>query len=348
MKKSNALIAIAAAMFFFSCKKETKSIDQNQISLGKNLTSSLSAQVTGSTTKVFIGGGNSYAGLIQGTASQSAYVMANVDGWYINDFALNGKPASYISDAYNRFTNKNAFYESDFYALTGTDPANNTTKDVTNINRFTTAGFNVAYATLNTNYSSARKYGLKTGNTNRPVLRMIAPWTIGGNFFDGSHTYHNATYNFDKTNTDLQNEIKNCQGSATDGPWELWTEGTTGEGRNSMRLRLNPLAAGGSATLVQYVKSINTNFTTMVMMAPDMGNGQQYLDYVKDCVRIHERADLGPSKPTIYVLSYYGPPATYDNCPILPETDASGNPAQTFAGAAYWLIKHLKGEPGYN
>ncbi|GAA4310150.1 hypothetical protein [Compostibacter hankyongensis] len=267
---------------------------------------------------VYIGGARSYAGIVGGDSLQSQYIRAHADGWYINNFAMDkySGDSAYCGEAYKRFYSRNVFYETDFTYATDHE-------DSVYIDRFIASGFKVTYATVNRDYSPARKYTLKYQDSNRPVLRMVAPWKVYGDFNDSR-------------NADLQNDIKNCQGSATDGPMTLWSANT-----GYMRIRPGALA-GGSATLVQWTRSVNAHFTTMVMMAPNESTGKQFLNRVKDCVRMHERFN---ASPTIYVLSFYGP-ATF-TCPVLPETSAPNVPDTTFAGAAYWLMRHVNGDPGF-
>lgn len=297
-----------------SCRKEIKETSPG--APAEALSGMAATPQVAGTSQVYLGGYRSYAGIVQGDPAQSSYVRANADGWYINNFGMAAdQSAAFCQAAYDRYAHKNVFYETDFSHATEAE-------DQANIDRFITAGFRVTYATLNRDYTPQRKYVLQHRDPNRPVLRMVAPWQVYGNFYDSR-------------NADLQWDIRNCQGSSTDGPMTLWSANT-----GNMRIRVinGEGHAGGSATLVQWTKAQNPNFSTMVMMAPNESSGAEFLARVQDCVRMHERFNASPG---IYVISFYGP-ATF-TCPVLPE-QVNGQPAPTIAGAAYWLIKHLRGE----
>jgi hypothetical protein len=269
--------------------------------------------------QVYVGGGLAYNEFTGNNDSKWSYVRANATGWYVNNFNLlrfkNPKDKrQYAEKIAAKFANKTSFYETDFLVTS-------LNEDKENIDVLRAAGVNPVYTTLNRGFTTERKNGLKWRDANRPLLAMVPPWQVKGDFNKSS-------------NSELQNIIKRCQGSSTDGPMTLWADNI-----GNMRIGSNG-EAGGSASLVKWTKKINSKFVTMVMMAPNESNGAEFLARVKDCVRMHERFD---ARPTIYVLSFYGP-ARFDKCPILPELDSKGNPANTFAGACYWVMKHVRGE----
>jgi hypothetical protein len=269
---------------------------------------------------VYVGGGLNYSSMSNpANDSRWSFVRTNANGWYLNNFMLRDRTASestaYCRAIADRMSNKNAFYETDLRFATDLE-------DKGNIDEIR-GSFNLRFATVNGGYTSARRDALKWRDAGRPVMRMIPPWQVGGDFA-------NASFG---ENRQLQNDIRNCQGSATDGPMTLWTANS---GKFRIRDNFSPARAGGSSTLVNWVKSINSGFQTMVMMAPNESNGPEFLSRVQDCVRIHERFG---SSPKIYVVSFYGPPRF--TTPVLPES-VSGRPAATMMGATFWIINHLR------
>jgi len=260
------------------------------------------------------------------------FICENVDGWYVNNFALRRPQAEeHIRIIAEKIKSGAVYYETDFRHATQEEDDRN----LTMLMKY----FDVKYCNINQAAKATleefaqRRDTLKKGNPKRHVHVMVAPWQVGGNFFDPGFKHNKA----------LQNLVKRVQGTATDGPLSLWR-------------RDQGHMVDGSVSTVKYCDYLNKNFTPMIMMAPNETNGLEFFDAVRDCVRTHE---VNNAVPDIWVMSFYGPPF-FHNCPVMPESwrnDGNAkqyqhgypwdnvlgqNPAQTFMGATWWLINHIK------
>jgi len=256
------------------------------------------------------------------------YVRRNVAGWYINNFALRaaGDDApSLIARMGDRFNSVSCYYETDFLSSSEEEDMRNLLNlrkrwmiDYIAINR-------LSYATLEA--FAYRRAAIHSIVPNCPILLMVAPWKVAGDFRNPSFA-QNAT---------LHERLLRCQGTATDGPLPLWAESFP-YGRNFMRERLDR-EPGGSVTTVLYPRSLNPNFKTSIMLAPNEFAGESFLSAVQDCVYTHTEAN---AIPDMWVITHYGPDR-FHNLPTLPETYDNLASATTLTGAAHWLLKHYGG-----
>lgn len=241
------------------------------------------------------------------------YVRRHADGWYINNFALDDDDAKQlVSEASSVFANKKVFFESDM-------GASNVRKDKSILKLLSTE-FEIPFCCLNNctghglSAFAERRKALKEATEDRRILVQIAPWTLGGDIVLGQ-------------NDAIRNLVRHANGTATDGPMSHW--------RNDYQEFRE-----GTASTVLWTEEQNPNLRTMVMFAPNQLNGKQFFDSVVECVKYLEAKD---AVPDIWAFSFYGPDRFHD-CPVLPESfGADDRPANTFMGAAYWLIKRIKG-----
>lgn len=264
-------------------------------------------------TQVFIGGGDNSAGAFDkylAHPEQWTFTRANASGFYINTFALttdtadvtqNGK----LSQMRGLFANDNVFYETDYLKM-------DDYSDKVKIDILRAQGWNVAYATCNRGLDANRISALQW-RAWRPVLAMIAPWTINGDIT----TDPNAEY-----------LINICSGSATDGPMGYWW------------IDYNQMHTG-SYSMANY--SHLNNKKAMCMIAPYSAgqtnwNDTQFLRIGQICVRQHENNSVAPE---LWAISYYA--AQVETHAVTPESNSDGSPYPSVTGMAYWLINHLRG-----
>lgn len=275
----------------------------------------------GDKPKVFIGGDNSPKNAWPGDGvvkqyldqpDQWSWVRQNMDGYYVNNFAIEEVDDSrndWIGQIASLLNNKQVFYESDM-AHSSRDSDE---KKIRILSKY----FDVKYAALNKDggnpidprFSTDRIDGLKS-NGDRPVLAMEGPFAIKGSI----HSPEAKLW---------RDAIEAMDGSATDGPLGLWStdhEGMKGATRDSV------FYAHGGAKLA------------MVMLAPYTSNNEaEFLKSGQECVRWLEKEKASPD---IWVISYYASDLKW--FPITPEKNLDDSPAATVSGLAYWLINHLQ------
>ncbi len=275
----------------------------------------------GAYPRVYIGGGDNAPGAFNGylgDTSHWTFVRANADGYYVNNFALNTNTGDTtqnhnLSTMASLFTHKNVFYETDADRATGADD-----KVKIDIMR---QWFNVTYATINKSAPADRVVDLQWREW-RPVMFMVAPWEVGGNFNNSS----NAT---------VQGEVTSTWGSTIDGPSGYFRDNT-----GSMQ--------NGCYTLGQFSKShgelsefMIATYTSGTNSGSASANGAAFLSAGQTMVRDCENHSASPD---IWVISYYA--AQVQVYAVTPETTSAGAPGGTVTGLGYWLINHLR-DPGH-
>lgn len=261
------------------------------------------------------------------------FVRQNADGFYINFIEMNwaaqgknGKSQATLNRTAALFTHQNAYFESD-YKLDGQNEAD----DDRDIDMLQSAGFRVPYTSLNTGWDVARYKNLKTYHLlphQPPRYSFVqdGPWTINGDIKGDVSTgglYPNAEY---------RKQIDQADGDTTDGPLGYWFY-DPGVGFNKMQ--------SGSYSMVRYAHAQGK--PAVVMVCP-YGAGISTYDaktmYVRtgeDCVRRHEDND---AEPEVWDVFEYA-----TSIGAVPE-QTNGAPAQNSTTAmAYYLIKHIKGDP---
>lgn len=267
-------------------------------------------------TQVYVGVADQWADLLSHPTEWS-YVQQNADGLYLNFIQLHGIGfnAQATCNAYaSLFTHKKAYYESDMNETQAHE------QDY--INRLQTAGFTIPYTSLNYGWSAPRQSGLKTyalpyGQAPRLCMVQQGPWCIGGDILG----------NKDPNNANYRTWITQADGDSTDGPMGFWLVN-----QSSMQ--------EGSYSMVRYAHSLGKK--AVVMICP-YGAGistydpGRFLSVGQTCVRIHED---NHAEPDIWSVFEYG-----TGIAAVPE-QSGGVPVNSTTGMAYYLIKHIKGDPG--
>jgi len=249
-----------------------------------------------------------------------SYVSENADGFYINFIELDSMYKQDTLNAYGKiFTNKNALIESDMNS--------SLEKEKGYINMLQTAGFTVPYTSINYGWSNVRRdnlknYALKPGQDPRLCFVQQGPWVIGGTILGSNgpaKPYSNADYRSWTTQSD---------GMSTDGPMGFWLT-------NKDKMK------AGSYSMVKYAHSLGKK--ALVMIAPYGGleksyNPSMYLALGITCVKEHEDSD---AEPDIWSVFEYA-----TSIAAIPEKKTNGAPINSTTGMAYYLIKHIKGDPG--
>lgn len=257
--------------------------------------------------KIFMGASNLTAYMTlscSGLGDQWRYVRNHIDGWYTNNFQMKRGDIRLIAPLIG---DKPIAYETDFISSA-------TYEDELNMKSLLRWFPSVEWTTINRAADSTdskfaeRREILQYGNANRFLLVMVPPWRL----------------NDEELRSQLQNKVKHAQGTATDGPMPLWMED-----RGDMMLN--------SVRTIQWVRKLNPNFKTMVMMAPCEFTGSEFMGAVQHCMMYHK---IQQALPDYWVFSFYGPDK-FHNCPIFPETYDSGKAADTFTGAVYWALKRF-------
>lgn len=247
------------------------------------------------------------------------YVRQKSDGLYANFIELgNWYNQSIVNNYASLYTNKNAYIESDMNATLSDEQGY--------IDKLQSAGFTIPYTSLNYGWDATRQANLKTyhlpsGQSSRLCFVQDGPWCIGGDI-----TGNNGTGAF--TNAQYRSWINQADGDSTDGPMGYWY---TNQGQMQ----------SGSYSMVNYAHSLGKQ--SVVMLCPyDCGvssyNASMFLSTAESCVRAHEDHNAEPD-----VWSVFEYAITID---AVPEKDAGGMPHNSTIGAAYYLLKHLNGDPG--
>ena len=280
----------------------------------------LAITLPSSGVEVYVGVADQWMDLIK-SPDEWRYVRQNADGLYLNFIQMGhdggvGFDKQETCNAYaNLFTHKNAFYESD---------TNETMqKEQDYLLRLQAAGFTIPYTSLNYGMIAERQSNLKTyalpqGQAQRLCICQNGPWDVGGKILGDTPA----------ANLALRSNIAQSDGASTDGPMGYWH---TDQG--SMR--------AGSYSMVKYAHSLGKK--AVVMICPYHANVAGY-DPTKDflavgqsCVRMHEDNDADPDIWSVFEYA--------TTIAAVPE-QISGAPAISSTGMAYYLIKHLKGDPG--
>jgi hypothetical protein len=268
-------------------------------------------------TEVYVGVADQWADLLK-SPTQWSFVQQNADGLYVNFIQLGGIGFNVQSNcnAYaNLFTHKNAYIESDMNETQAHE------QDY--INRLQRAGFTIPCTSLNYGWSATRQNGLKTcalpkGQAPRLCLVQEGPWDIGGDIL-GDKDSKNAKY---------RSWMIQADGDSTDGPMGFWQ---VNQG----------LMQEGSYSMVKYAHSLGKK--ALVMVCPYGAGISGYnpqTDFLKigeSCVHMHEDHN---AEPDIWSVFEYA-----TSIAAVPE-QSGGAPLNSTTGMAYYLIKHLKGDPG--
>jgi len=278
---------------------------------------------TSAGVQVYFGTADWFADLTNYPA-QWTYIRQNADGLYINFWQLQHpgfQDAATCQIFANLFTKKNAFFEND---LTQATLAN----DQTYVDRLQSAGFTLPYTSMNPSVSvdytfpadraqNLQMYSLPNGQPQRPCMAQNGPWTMGGDVL-GNTGDDNPSYRAAVTNSD---------GISTDGPLGYWYGNV-----QSMQ--------AGSYSMVKFAHSLGKK--AVVMLCPYAAGVSGYnpaTDYVKvgtSCVRMHEDNDADPDIWSVFEYA--------TTIAAVPE-QSGGVPAVSVSGMAYYLLKHIKGDP---
>jgi hypothetical protein len=264
---------------------------------------------------------------------QWSYVRHNADGFYINFIEMHwaakgqqGHSQETLNRTASLFTHKNAYFESDYH-LDGQNEAD----DDLDIDMLQKAGFKVPYTSLNTGWDARRYRNLKTYHllpNQKPRYSFVqdGPWTIDGDIkgdISNGGLFSNAEY---------RRQMDGADGVSTDGPLGYWFH-DPGVGFNKMQ--------SGSFSMVNYAHAEGK--PAVVMLCPygagvsDYDAKTMYVSTGEDCVRRHEDAD---AEPQVWDVFEYA-----TTIGAVPE-QVNGAPAQNSTTAmAYYLIKHIKGDP---
>ena len=257
--------------------------------------------------------------------AQWTYVRQNADGLYINFWQLQHPGFQDLSTCQtfaNLFTKKNAFFENDLTQAT-------LTNDQTYVDRLQSAGFTLPYTSMNPSFSvgytfpadraqNLQMYALSNGQPQRVCVAQNGPWTMGGNVL-GNTGDDNPGYRAAVTNSD---------GISNDGPLGYWYGNV-----QSMQ--------AGSYSMVKFAHSLGKK--AVVMLCPYAAGVAEYnptTDYVTvgtSCVRMHEDNDADPDIWSVFEYA--------TTIAAVPE-QSGGVPAVSVSGMAYYLLKHIKGDPG--
>lgn len=260
--------------------------------------------------EVWIGGSRAWPDLISTKGRDRwRFLQANVDGFYINNFAMRHKGAVEavgkrrdLEAVRDLLAHKDVFYETD--RIHDSD-----TFDRESLDLFRDAKLNWVASTINYGTDATRTATLTTGGT-RPLYYMFGPWHGGGDIARPE-------------NDVLRANILAASGGAVDGPVTQWRKN-----------------AGGMHTMcytaIRWCHANGKKF--LYLLAPNE-SGEDFLAESQKLVHGMEDNDANPD---IWAISFYGPQVFRDKLETLPESSADGRPAETFCGAAYWLLHHLR------
>ncbi len=244
------------------------------------------------------------------------FVRQHASGFYINFINLLGLGPSDFYLLSSEMTHKDAYYESDSRntGLGGFPDGGQFSRSLERheLEALLRGGFTVPYASLNYGVDSDKLSDLEhigmPANKIRPVLTQCGPWTISGDILSSNPE---ATY--------MRKCMAHTAGMSTDGPLSLWL---ANQGQMQQ----------GSFSIVKYAHTLHK--LAAVMVTPyNLDPLSLWLKTAQQCVRQHEDADASPD---MWIVFEYA-----TSTPTLPETDASGHPADTITGMAYWLLHHL-------
>ena len=270
---------------------------------------------SGSRAEVWIGGSRAWPDFVApGKKKQWTFLQQNADGFYINNFALRltDKSLKLAPTQQGRLEelramrglmkSPKAFYE--------TDQENaNDTFDQAAVKMFAPAGFRLSGVTINRGTNPARTRIL-TDSGRLPLYYMFGPWHGGGDI-DRSE------------NEKLRAGISGASGGAVDGPVTMW------------RKDAGQMKAMCYST-IRWCHAHGKKF--LYLLAPN----ESGRDFLKETMALAHDMENNDANPDIWAVSFYGPQSFRDKLETLPEKEADSRPAETFSGAAYWLIHHLR------
>lgn len=285
-----------------------------------NVSVSISVMITQPASKrveVYVGVADNYMDQIKSPTKWS-YVSQNADGFYINFIELDSMYKQSTIDSYGKlFTNKSAIIESDMNS--------SLEKEQEYINKLQSAGFTIPYTSLNYGWDKERQdnlktYALKDGQEPRLCFVQDGTWNISGSILDDKG--NNGVF----TNLDYRSWVNQADGTSTDGPLGFWT---IDQGKMK----------AASYSIVKFSHSLGKKAS--LMLCP-YGAGvasytpKMYLEVGKSCVREHEDNDADPD---IWAVFEYA-----TSIAAVPE-QKDGEPFNSTTGMAYYVIKHIKGDP---
>jgi hypothetical protein len=283
--------------------------------------------------QVYVGVADQWGDLIN-HGDQWQFVRQNADGFYLNFIMMeyvvkgqHGMNEAQLTKTAALFKHKNAYFESDYH-LDG----QNEVADDRDIDLLQQAGFVVPYTSLNDGwdvprYQNLKTYHLRPGQKPRYSVVQDGPWTINGDLSG------NVSSGGQFPNMQYRDWIDKADGDSTDGPLGFWFD-NPGVGFNHMQ--------SGSYSMVRYAHAQGK--LAVVMLCP-YGAGistydapSDFLSTGENCIRGHEDHDAEPDVYDVfeYATSIGAVPEQKNGAPALNSTTA----------LAYYLIKHLKGDPG--
>lgn len=314
-------IILSSSLFSSLARSSNKVVSKSQGKTSSNNTVPSTQTSGGATTPTYIPGTNFpevYIGICEPQYQQQIahpdqwdYVRNNADGFYTNFHLMDAVySVEDVQQFGNLFKNKFAFIESDM--------SSNISQEQFYIDKLKYGGFYVPYSSLNYGWDINRQNNLKTyslskGQKTRYCFVQQGPWVIGGDITKSS-------------NSQYLNWINQSDGISTDGPMGLWKT-------NSGNMQ------SGSYSMVKYAHKLGKKAS--VMLCPYGANQSSYkesmfLDVGIDCVKKHEDND---AEPDIWSVFEY-----CADIPAIPEQQ-NGRPYNSTTGMAYYLLKHIKGEP---
>ena len=270
------------------------------------------ATATARGAEVWTGGSRAWGDFTTaGNADRWAFVRQNVDGLYINNFAM--RPAESktpptreqrLAGMYRLLKNKRVFYETD--RIHSSDDF-----DRRSLAAFAAAGFEYVGTTINYGTDDGRNR-IITRDGAVPLYYMFGPWNGDGDIAKPK-------------NDALRAELQKYAGGAVDDPVTMW-QGPTGH-RDT-----RPMVYSS----VRWCHAHGKRF--LFLLAPNE-SGPAFLPEAEQLVRDLEDHD---ATPDLFAVAFYGPQSFGDKLPVLPEAQPDGKPAATFSGVPYWLLHHLR------
>ncbi|CAF1038289.1 unnamed protein product [Adineta ricciae] len=255
-------------------------------------------------------------------SSQWTYVQENVDGFYVNFIEMDDiLTVDELSDFFQLFKNKSAYYESD------ADPHHQPLeKDKTAIDVLHRVGWNITYTSQNYGWTVERDeilgyYNLTEHVRRRPDFVQLGPWTLSGNISNNAGTgpYSNAQY---------RAWINQTDGVSTDGPLGFWQI-------NFQQVR------EGSYSAVQFAHRLGKSAAVMLCPygagVPTYNSTRDFLTVGISAIQGHEDNDADPD---IWIIFEYADASI----PAVPE-QINDYPANSTTGMAFYALKHRDGIP---
>ena len=261
-------------------------------------------------SEIWIGGSRAWPDFVNpATVNQWKFLQAHADGFYINNFAmrepkgtLHAEHVVQLQQMRSLLANKRVFYETDRIHASAAE-------DTRNVGMFREAGFSWVGSTINYGTDAARTALLVEGGR-LPLYYMFGPW----GYKEGLES--------PKTQALIANIVPQA-GAAVDGPVTQWRK----DAGNMQKTCFD---------MVRWCHAHQKKF--LYLIAPNE-SGKTFPEETQKLVRAFEDAEACPD---IWALSFYGPASFRALLETLPETNPDGTPAPTFAGAAHWVVTHLR------